>query len=164
MNNIIILTDTRQQKEEHILKEFDKQNILHIRTGLPSADYMSVRYDDEKGFYLDYSVLIDTKKDIEEIAGNLCHTQEHERIKREIAKARELGCVNFIFLIQDSKIKSTEDIANWTSPHTRVKGSTLLKIMTTMKKKYGVRFIIVPKNKIGETIIKLLSNNLSTSE
>ena len=81
MNNFIILTDTRQQKENHIIKEFDKQGILHIRTGLPSADYMAVRYDNEQGFYLDYSVLIDTKKDLEEIANNLCNTNSHERIK-----------------------------------------------------------------------------------
>lgn len=157
-NNFIILTDTRQQKENHIIKEFDKQNILHIRTGLPSADYMAVRYDKEKGFYLDYSILIDTKKDIEEIAGNLCHAKEHERIKREIARARELGCENFIFLIQDNKIKNLEDIKNWSSPHTKVKGETLLKIMTTMKQKYGVRFIICEKKKMGEMIINLLNS------
>ena len=106
--------------------------------------------------FKDYTTIIDKKDGLLELAGNLCHTQEHDRIKREIAKARELGCVNFIFLIQDNKIKSTEDIANWTSPHTKVKGETLLKIMTTMKQKYGVRFIIVPKKNMGEMIMKLL--------
>ena len=85
------------------VKEFDKQNILHIRTGLPSADYMAVRYNEEKGFYLDYSVLIDTKKDIEEIAGNLCNSQSHQRIKNEIARGKELGVKDFIFLINGSK-------------------------------------------------------------
>lgn len=151
-----ILTDTRQQKEEHILKEFDKQNILHIRTGLLSADYMALRYDDEKGFYLDYRVLIDTKKDIEEIAGNLCNTSSHERIKREISKGRELGAKQFIFLINGGKVKTIQDLQNWTSKRTKVKGSTLLKIMCTMRERYGVRFVICPKSKMGEYIIKLL--------
>ena len=54
VNNFVILTDTRQQKEEHIIKEFDKQCILHIQTKLDSADYMALRYDEEKGFYKDY--------------------------------------------------------------------------------------------------------------
>ena len=54
------------------------------------------------------------------------------------------------------RVKSVEDIANWTSPHTKVKGATLLKIMGTMKEKYGVRFIIVPKKNMGEMIMKLL--------
>lgn len=157
MKNVIILTDTRQKKESHIIKEFDKQNILHIRTALPSADYMAVRYDDEKGFYKDYSILIDTKKDLEEIAGNLCNTKNHERIKREIAKAKELGCENFIFLIASNKVKSIQDLQNWCSTMTRVKGSTLAKVMLTMKKKYGVRFIIVPKKNMGKYVAKLLT-------
>ena len=149
MSDFIILTDSRQQKENHIIKEFDKQGILHIRTGLPSADYMAVRYDKEKGFYLDYSILIDTKKDIEEIASNLCNSQNHQRILREIQKGKDLGAKEFIFIIGDNKIKTIEDIKNWSSPHTKVKGATLLKIMATMKEKYGVRFIIVPKKNMG---------------
>ena len=67
-----------------------------------------------------------------------------------------MGCKNFIFLIQDSKIKSLEDIKNWSSPHTKVRGETLLKIMQTMRNKYGVRFIIVPKKDMGQKIIDLL--------
>ena len=155
-NNLIILTDTRQQKEEHILKEFDEQNILHIRTGLPSADYMAVRYDKEKGFYLDYSILIDTKKDIEEIASNLCNSQNHQRILREIQKGKDLGAKQFVFLINGGKVKTIEDLQNWSSKRTKVKGSVLLKIFKTMSQKYGVKFIIVPKKNMGEMIMKLL--------
>ena len=156
MNNFIILTDTRQKSEEHIIKEFDKQGILHIRTGLPSADYMAVRYDNEKGFYLDYSILIDTKKDIEEIASNLCNSQNHQRILREIQKGKDLRAKQFVFLINGGKVKTIEDLQNWTSKRTKVKGEVLLKIFKTMSQKYGVKFMIVPKNKMGETIIKLL--------
>ena len=163
-NNFIILTDTRQKSEEHIIKEFDKRGILHIRTGLPSADYMAVRYDNEKGFYLDYSILIDTKKDIEEIASNLCNSENHQRILKEIQKGKDLGAKQFVFLINGGKVKTIEDLQNWTSKRTKVKGEVLLKIFKTMSQKYGVKFIIVPKNKIGETIIKLFSNNLPTNK
>lgn len=164
MNKFLILTDSRQQRESHIIKEFDKQGILHIRTGLPSADYMAVRYDNEKGFYLDYSILIDTKKDIEEIASNLCNSQNHQRILREIQKGKDLGAKQFVFLINGGKIKTIEDLQNWNSKRTKVKGEVLLKIFKTMSQKYNVRFMIVPKNKMGETIIKLFSNNLPTNK
>ena len=156
MKDFIILTDTRQQKEKHILKEFDKQKILHIRTNLESADYMAVRYNEQKGFYKDYSILIDTKKDLLELCGNLCHTSEHERVKREIEKAKQLGCKKFIFLIAEDKIKTSEDIKHWKSKFTSVKGNILLKIMTTMAKKYEVKFIICPKKNIGKKIIEIL--------
>lgn len=159
MKDFAILRDSRQQKESHIIKEFDKQEILHIRTGLPSADYMALRYNEENGFYLDYSVLIDTKKDIEEIAANLCNTQSHDRVKREIFKGQELGAKEFIFLINGGKVKTIQDLEKWSSKRTKVKGSTLLKIMQTMKEKYGVRFIFCERKKMGERIIQLLGGN-----
>ena len=146
MNNIIIV-DTREKGHKKILEYFDKVGQDYIVSKLNAGDYM---------LYKDYTTIIDKKDGLLELSGNLCNTKEHERVKREIAKARELGCKNFIFLIQDSKIKSLEDINNWTSKYTKVKGSTLIKIMNTMKQKYGVRFIIVPRAKMGATIIKLL--------
>ena len=157
INNFVILTDSRQQKEKHILKEFDKQKILHIRTGLLSADYMALRYDNKQGFYLDYSVLIDSKKDLLEMSGNLCNSLQHERLKKEIKKGFELGAKEFIFLIGSKDITTIEDIKNWNSKYTKVKGLTLLKIMLTMKKRYNVRFIIVPRKDIGKKIIELLN-------
>ena len=153
-NEILILADTRNQKDKYITDYFDKNSIPWVRTGLPSADFMAVRY--ENGFVKDYSVLIDTKKDLSEVAGNLCNASEHERVKREIERARELGCEKFIFLICDDKIKSTSDILNWTSRHTRVKGSTLAKIMQTMASKYKVSFIFTSKRQAGNKIIELL--------
>ena len=149
MQNLIIV-DTREKGHKKILEYFDKVGQDYIISKLDAGDYM---------LYKNYHTIIDKKDGLLELTGNLCHTNEHERIKREIAKARELGCENFIFLIQDNKIKSTEDIKNWSSLHTKVKGETLLKIMTTMKQKYGIRFIICEKKKMGEMIIKLLGVN-----
>lgn len=156
MNDFIILTDSRQQKENHITKTFDKQGIIHIRTGLPSADYMALRYEQGKGFYLDYSVLIDTKKDLLELCGNL--TKEHDRLVREVEKGHELGCEDFVFIIGDTKIKTIDDIKKWSSPHTRIKGYTLLKIMQTFKDHHNCKFMIVPKKEMGNKVIDLLSN------
>ena len=146
MNNLIIV-DTREKGHKKILEHFDKVGQEYIVSKLDAGDYM---------LYKKYTTIIDKKDGLLELAGNLCHTNEHERIKREIARAKELGCENFIFLIQDNKIKSLEDIKNWSSPHTKVKGETLLKVMSTMKKKYDIRFIIVPKKNMGEMIIQLL--------
>lgn len=155
MNNILILADTRQQKDKHITDYFDKNNIQWIRTTLPSADYMAVRYNN--GFIKDYSILIDTKKDVEELVGNLCRTTEHERIKREVQKAKDLGCKDFIFLVCDNKITSIDDLMNWSSKRTKVKGETLVKIMVTMNQRYGIRFIFTSKKNVGAKVVELLS-------
>lgn len=147
MNNLIIV-DTREKGHKKILEHFDKVNQDYIISKLDAGDYM---------IYKNYSTIIDKKDGLLELAGNLCSTPEHERIKREIAKAKELGCENFIFLIQDSKIKTVEDIKNWHSKYMpKVKGETLLKIMQTMKQRYGVRFIICPRREMGKKILELL--------
>lgn len=146
MNNLIVV-DTREKGHKKILEYFDKVGQDYIISKLDAGDYV---------LYKNYNTIIDKKDGLLELSGNLCNTQEHERIKREITRAKELGGKDFIFLIQDSKIKSIEDIKNWTSPHTKVRGEILLKIMSTMSKKYGVRFIIVPKKEMGKKIIELL--------
>lgn len=158
MNNYLILTDTRQKSEEHIIKEFDKQGILHIRAGLPSADYMAVRYDNEKGFYLDYLILIDTKKDLLEVCSNLCSLSEHQRVVREIERAKQNGCKRFIFLVGvPQTIKTKEDIKKWKSTRTKVAGATLYKIINTFEEHHGCEFILVSKDLMGEKIIELFN-------
>ena len=147
MKNNIIICDTREKGNKKILEHFANVGQDYIISKLDAGDYM---------LYKDYTTIIDKKDGLLELCKNLCKTAEHKRINAEICKAKKLGCQNFIFLIQDNKIKSVEDIANWTSPHTKVKGETLLKIMRTMKEKYGVRFIIVPKKNMPEMIMKLL--------
>ena len=147
MNNIIVEMDTRNQKDNYVTDYFDKHGIKWIRNKLYSGDVKLLN---------DTKVIIDLKANLEEISRNLCNSQEHARIHRELDRSREIGCEQFIFLIKEDKIKTIEDLQNWTSKRTKVKGEVLLKIFKTMSQKYNVRFMIVPKNKMGETIIKLL--------
>lgn len=147
MKSNIIICDTREKGNKKILEHFADVGQDYIISKLDYGDYK---------LYKDNSVVIDRKDSLLELAGNLCHTSEHQRINREIERAKKDNCKDFIFLISENKIKSIEDIANWTSPHTKVKGETLLKIMRTMKEKYGVRFIIIPKKNMPEMIMKLL--------
>lgn len=147
MNNIIVEMDTRNQKDNYVTDYFDKHGIKWIRNKLYSGDVKLLN---------DTKVIIDLKANLEEIAHNLCNSQEHARIHRELDRSREIGCEQFIFLIKEDKIKTIEDLQNWTSKRTKVKGEVLLKIFKTMSQKYGVKFIIVPKKNMGEMIIKLL--------
>ena len=149
MNNIIIC-DTREKGNKKILEYFDKVGQDYIISKLDAGDY---------ALYKQFKTIIDKKDGLGELCINLCQTHNHRRINAELQRAKELGCNNFIFLIQDNKIKNVEDIKNWSSPHTKVKGETLLKIMTTMKKRYGCRFVIVPKKDMGKKIIELLKGD-----
>lgn len=156
---MVIECDTRQQKDEHIVKSFDEAGIKYVRTKLYCGDYK--RADGVK-------VIIDTKKDLLEISNNLCRTIEHRRIKQEIAKACDLEAERFIFLIADNTITNVSLVHTWNipkkrdgQPYTRVKPETLQKIMETMEKKYGVEFMFCKKKDMGKKIIELLGGDES---
>ena len=147
MNDKILIVDTREKGHKKILEYFKKNNIDFIVSKLEYGDYM---------IYKNNETVIDRKDSLLELSKNLCNSAEHKRIKKEIQKAKDDGCKNFIFLIAGTKIKTIDDIKNWSSPYTKVKGETLLKVMITMTKRYNVRFIITPKRNMGKKIIELL--------
>ena len=148
MDEKIIVCDTRERKNKKILEYFDKIGQDYIVSKLDAGDYMIFKH---------FKTIIDKKDGLLELSHNLCNLAEHERLKREIQRAKELGCKNFIFLIQDSKIKNAEDIKKWKSKFTKVKGETLLKIMNTMRRRYDVRFIFTSRKNMGKVIIDLLN-------
>ena len=145
---MIIEMDTRNRKDNYVTDYFDKKGIKWIRNKLYSGDVKLLN---------DTRVIIDLKANIEEIAHNLCNSQEHLRIKKELEKAKEIGCEEFIFLIK-SNIKSVDDLINWTSTKTKVKGSVLVKVMSTMRERYGCRLIVTTRANAPKKIIELLTN------
>ena len=147
---MILEMDTRNQKDTYVTDYLDKQGIKWIRMKLYSSDVKLLNST---------KVLIDLKKDLLEMCGNLTSLKEHERVKKEIARAREIGCERFIFLIKEQKIKSIADVNNWSSKRTKVKGETLAKIMKTMSKRYGVEFIFTTKENAGAMVVELLGGN-----
>ena len=144
---MIIEMDTRNQKDEYVTDYLDSRGVKWIRNKLYSGDVKLVNST---------KVIIDLKKDLLEMCGNLTSMKEHERVKREIERAREIGCERFIFLIKEQRISSIEEVNNWSSTRTRVKGETLAKIIKTMKERYNVEFMFTKKELAGATILELL--------
>ena len=144
---MIIEMDTRNQKDSYVTDYLDIHGVKWIRNKLYAGDVKLVNST---------KVIIDLKKDLLEMCGNLTSLKEHERVKREIERAREIGCERFIFLIKEQKITSIDDVNTWSSKRTKVKGETLAKIMNTMKERYNVEFILTKKELAGATILELL--------
>lgn len=150
MNNYVVEMDTRNKIDNYITDYFDKHGIKYIRTKLYAGDVKLLNST---------KVIIDLKANVEEIAHNICNAKEHARILRELAKAKEIGCKKFIFMIKDKKVKCKDDLINWTSKNTKIKGSTLYKAMCTMNKKYGCLFMFVSKENAPKYVLKLLNKN-----
>lgn len=145
---MLIEMDTRNQKDKYVTDYLDNQGIKWIRSKLYAGDIKLLNST---------KVIIDIKKDLLEMCGNLTSLKEHQRIKREIERAKEIECERFIFLIKEPKIKSVDEVVNWSSKRTKVKGETLMKIMKTMNERYNVEFMFTTKEKAGKKIIELLT-------
>ena len=146
---MIIVEDTRNQVGKHDILNKQLQDMGHqvIRNKLYVGDYAKL---------MDQTVCIDTKKDIQELYGNICGKQ-HERFRNECIRALEAK-ISLIILIEEQT-----PIQRWKKPtkgkfkaHNGNDGEILYKAMTTMHQKYGVQFRQCSKTQTAQVIIDLL--------
>ena len=153
---MILIEDTRQVVGKHKLKNeyFEKMGIEVVRSKLLFGDYQNPQNP---------SIAIDTKKDIQELIGDL--TKDHERFKRELQLAKKCGA-KLIILIEDEKVTCINDLYTWynwrlkKSPKA-TKGSTLAKMLYTIEhntEDYNCQFLFVKKAECGAKIIELLTH------
>ena len=103
-------------------------------------------------------VVVDRKKDLQEVAGNVC--QQHDRFVRELELAKELGYRMYI-LVEEPSITSVEQVFGWYNWRRKknpkaISGRTLGKIMLTMSQKYGITWEFTTKQNCGKRIVELL--------
>lgn len=151
---MLIQVDTREKpsQTERILEHFDNQGVQYLIKKLDVGDYMS---------FGNVKCAIDRKQSIGEYAVNMGH--DHARFKREMIRADENN-IKLIFLIEDDKIGSIEDVKKWWNPnslfHQRyMTGEMLYKGMKTQMKRYGVEFHFCKKDETGYKIVELLKEN-----
>lgn len=146
---MIIQVDSREQKYEHVTKYFDSKGIKWVRSKCVVGDYVNLENP---------MVVIDRKKDLQEVAGNVC--QQHDRFIRELELAKELG-YRLIVLIEEPSVKVLTDVCRWynfrrkTNPKA-ITGKTLYKIMLTIAQKYEIEWMFTTKSNCGNKIVELL--------
>ena len=107
---MVILCDSKDKKNEHILEEFDKQKIEYKTKSLKTGDYsFLIKACPELGFqydtYFTDELCIERKNSIDELAGNI---KEHdERFFKELN--RMINIKTCYLLIENNKI---DDIIN----------------------------------------------------
>lgn len=149
---IVLIEDTRQQKGKHIAKHefFDSNEISVIRSKLPVGDYANIK---------NMSIVIDTKKDIQEIISNV--TKQHERFRSECELAKSSGIKLIVLIENKQNIKCINDLAGWYNWRLKnnkraTTGKQLMKILYTMQEKYGVEFQFCSPDASALKILELL--------
>ena len=103
---------------------------------------------------------IDTKENMDEIAGNICG-KEHTRFINECKAARDAGCQLIILVENTNGIKKLEDVHIWENPRVVyspncVQGPRLQKAMETIQERYGARFCFCAPGESAETIDRII--------
>lgn len=191
-----IIVDTAQQDGKHERKHRDLREGGYglILAPLPVGDYIlctdtakdALRRKYERRTAIKkldllgtYSVAVDTKRDMQEIYGNICGKQ-HDRFRDECILAMNNN-IRLVVLVENTDgIKDLRDVASWKNKRFiewhRINGLhrvgmamnrkipakppansvVLMKAMITMGMKYGVEFQFCKPTETGARIIEIL--------
>lgn len=149
-----LIEDTRQKIGQHTLKNeyWHRSGAMVVRCRLPFGDYVKVP-----------SIAVDTKADIYEIASNL--ENDHGRFRKECIEAERHGCQLVILVENNDGVRTLSDLEKWTetSEHFKARngkrrymGARLVKTMSTMSERYGVRFEFCTPNESPQRVLDIL--------
>ena len=145
--------DSREKKSElkRIQNQFDHLGVHYFVSKLYVGDYMSL--DNPRK-------VIDRKKDLGELCSNV--TQQHERFRAELVRAKENGIQVIILCEHGGNIRQLEDVFFGEKPRRRhspkaTSGAQLFRSLCSMRERYGVQFAFCDKRQTGREIVRLLS-------
>lgn len=149
---MIIIHDTRDQTGKH-------NNVTDYLAAQGHTVIRSKMYVGDVALFENQLRCIDLKKDLNEVAGNVC--QQHDRFQREMLRAKELG-IQLVILVEHGRgVRSIDDVEGWVNPRLKknpraTTGATLAKVMRTMQERYDVRWEFTTKAECGKRIVEIL--------
>lgn len=141
----MILVDSREKKNQHILDYFAAKGITYTVQKLSTGDYM----DTDRPH-----LTIDRKQNLEELSGNICTADN--RFWREVRRSHEEGLRMIVLIEHGGRIRSMNDVPEWKSKFTKVTGQRLFQQMLRIHMAYGVEFLFCDKNETGRRVLELL--------
>lgn len=161
----LIYEDTRQQRGRHAIKHqwWAAHGIAVERRKLDTGDYWAdgSRY------------LVDTKKDVQELAGNV--GRDHDRFVRELDRATAEGRTLIVLVEEHPEYERTELIETWVSRVCRrcrrcnpltdpcrakrrkpMNGPQLRKILDALHERHGALFMFCDRSETARIVCDLL--------
>ena len=148
-----LISDTREKKNQHVLDHFDKVGIRYEIAKLDYGDYMDAYRTD---------ISIDRKQNIGELARNC--TRESERFRREIERANKADS-KLVILVEQNRyrdrdrwihVESIADLMLWSSPHTKIRGEKVFRVLSSWMAKYPIRIEFCDKRCTGKKIVEII--------
>lgn len=148
MGSMVILVDTREQENTHILSYFDQKKIPYESKKLDFGDY-SVRlpHNEEFGLFRDLyfadSVVVERKGSLSELAGNL--TKDRTRFESELLRAKG---TNMSLLVENANYSDLV-MGRYRSDYN---AKSFVATLATYSARYGLDVAFVDKEFAGNWI------------
>ena len=149
-----IISDTREKKNQHVLDYFETIGIKYEIAKLDFGDYMDAYRP---------GLVIDRKQNIAELAKNVTG-KDRERFVRELERAKAAGS-KLIILVEQNRykdrdrwisVKDVSDLMLWSSPHTKIRGEKVFRVLSELIYKYNISVVFCDKRTTGKRILEII--------
>lgn len=154
-NNFVVLVDTKEQKNEHILSWFESNGIKYKKKSLKTGDYsFMVTANPELGImsdqYFTDEICIERKNSVNEIASNFASVnKDDDRIMRELNRMINIDMV--YLLIEDDNLSDLIE-GRYRS---NINAMSLFRSILTWQARNGMKIYFVDKELMGRIIYEL---------
>lgn len=157
----MIICDSREQKNAHILRYFERHNVPYVVRKMETADYMIEGQP---------NIVVDRKQNLNEICANLTYKGKKAnenggkgipsnvaRFWREIRRAYADGIRLVVLIEHGENVKCLADVAAWSGSRSGISGRKLVDEMDRLSAAYGVEWQFCGKSETAEKILKILN-------
>lgn len=146
--NLVIITDTREQRNEHVLSYFDTKKINYKEQTMNTGDYTAmIKADPDLGILRDLylPVAIEKKNSIDELAQSF---KERERFEAEFIRGQRQG-LKLLLLVEDCNGIENIVTHNYRSQY---EPKALYGSLVTFETRYNFQTMFVDKKYTGNRI------------
>lgn len=156
LDNLVVIVDSRENANKHIIDFFDKKKIPYVVEKLPFGDYScKIKAGSFEGqgrdIYFNNDFVVERKANIDEICSNL--KENAARLKKELAHLNKHDIEFYIFL-EDENYELNLRNSNYRSQYDAF--TLMQRIYKGIEAEYNTMVIPVPKSCMGSKIYYFL--------
>lgn len=158
---MVVLCDTKDKQNQHILDEFDKQKIEYKAKSLKTGDYsFMIKACSELGFqydtYFTDELCIERKNSLSELAGNLAQKTDDNRIFKELNRMIN---IERAYLVIENDCLDDIYAHNYKSEYNP---DSYIRTLLTWQSRNNMHIYFVKKENMARTIYELCKNCLDS--
>jgi ERCC4-type nuclease len=156
LSSLVVLCDTREKSDKHIIDWLEKKKIEHWRHKLNFGDYSfmipaNASMGTTRDIYFDKSIIIERKAHLEELSGNLA--QNRDRFENEFLRAKDC---RKILLVESGSLTDIWDNAY----NTKFNPASYMASVLTFQARFRLELMFIKKEHSASLIYKLFQYHL----